>query len=145
MTLWWYTNTFVYYYYYYANYGRVSVCHKSVFYRNCCTDRAGFLARRLSSKGNPSGNLPRTLDFEYFASASRSCCQQSCSRSSLLTTLTTVDASWPDAHSLSHVRQCSRITYFTFFFRFQRATLYVFFQMTCQKVVSKSLVLNHSE
>jgi len=52
MTLWWYTNTFVYYYYYYyyyANYGRVSVCHKSVFYRNCCTDRAGFLARRLSS------------------------------------------------------------------------------------------------
>ena len=40
---------------------------------------------------------------ENFATGSRSCCQKTRRRSSLLTTHATVDASWPHAHGSLHV------------------------------------------
>ena len=42
----------------------------------------------------PSGSLYETLNLENFVTASRLCCQQKPSTNELLTTLTTVDASW---------------------------------------------------
>ena len=44
-------------------------------------------------------------DVENFATVSRSCCQRNSSTVELLTTLSTVDASWLEAHSLLLVRR----------------------------------------
>ena len=90
----------------------LSVCHNPVSYRNHETDQAGFgteasfdCAVRNSSISKNKGislcnSVPNfILDFKNFARASQSsCCQQVYGRSSLLTTLTTVDV-WLDAHS----------------------------------------------
>jgi len=52
--------------------------------------KLGFLRKKVL----PFGTSSQTLNLENFATNSRSCCQQNSRRSSLLTTLTTVDASW---------------------------------------------------
>ena len=62
----------------------------------------------------PSGTLSRTLDFDNFAAASRvdRVVNKTCGRSSLLTTLATVDASWLDRRCYTftaHISYCTSV------------------------------------
>ena len=83
-----------------------SVCHKlPVLYRNSMDESSWFLTRKLASTYPTCRKfgclqkwgyfpLSRSPDLENFATASRSRCQQKSSTVELLTTATTVDASW---------------------------------------------------